>query len=73
MQFIVNYRVSVEDQVKSGFYVHDENATSELTTANEALIRFQEAYPDRAFDLPLERFSLERFNELLDFLGESPR
>jgi len=69
-KFIVNWREDHESQVKSAFYKKNKNAEDTIENKENQLREWSKSQPkDRTFDIPLESFSLEIFNELIDWLG----
>ena len=73
VRFIVNYRLDLRQQARSGFFGHRSAATSavieDLQINTTAMINAVQATGVPYFLLPLEAFSTTTFNELLHWLG----
>lgn len=77
-QFVLTYRLDETLQAHSGFWgkhppanlSHQKDGViSLLDNMTVTLKRFEELHPGQVFALPLEKFSVPRFNELLAWLG----
>jgi hypothetical protein len=64
---ILNYRMNLTAQAQSSFHAY-WNDTEELMLSNLEDMR-NAAYGAKVFELPLEEFSLEKFNQLIEWLG----
>jgi len=69
-KIIFSYRNDLEEQLLSMRKVYGEYDYFGVRQANERIQEFAKQHPDRTFKLPLEDFSVKRFNDLLHFLGE---
>eukprot|EP00440_Ansanella_granifera_P064255 gb/GFBE01069663.1/.p1 GENE.gb/GFBE01069663.1/~~gb/GFBE01069663.1/.p1 ORF type:complete len:300 (+),score=53.60 gb/GFBE01069663.1/:1-900(+) len=67
---VLNYREDLEQQLISQSRAFGDFDYHITDAANKALHKFASRHASRSFVLPLEQFSVERFNELLHFLGE---
>jgi len=69
-KIILSYRTDLEEQLLSMRAVYGEFNYFGVRDANRQIQKFAKQHPDRTFTLPLEEFSVGRFNDLLRFLGE---
>lgn len=69
-RFIFNYRKNFEQQAKSGFYRdgHRRNI-QKLALLNREVVKLAKLYPETSYLLPLEDFSVDKFNGLLSWIG----
>jgi hypothetical protein len=67
-KFIINVR-NASEQASSGMFLRDEIEVREVEEANKVLTEWGRNHSNISFHLPVEEFSVARFNDLLDFLG----
>eukprot|EP00930_Biecheleria_cincta_P070257 TRINITY_DN57902_c0_g1_i1.p1 TRINITY_DN57902_c0_g1~~TRINITY_DN57902_c0_g1_i1.p1 ORF type:complete len:291 (-),score=49.89 TRINITY_DN57902_c0_g1_i1:135-1007(-) len=69
-KIILSYRNDLEEQLSSMRVAYGEYDYFGVRHANQQIQKFANQHLDRTFRLPLEEFSVGRFNDLLHFLGE---
>ncbi|CAJ1334252.1 unnamed protein product, partial [Effrenium voratum] len=67
---VLSYRKELEDQLLSQSYALGDFQWYVTVEANQAMENFAARHPEKTFSLALEDFGVERFNQLLGFLGE---
>jgi len=68
-RFIVNTRIDMEAQSRSGFWAENPNALADIKKKTAVLEQWQPHHTDRAIWFPLEKFSVAEFNHLLQWLN----
>ena len=72
-KIIVNYRRSIEEQSKSGFYSErDETVRTTveyLETETSTMVNWGRSHPDQVYLFPLEDYSPSNFTRLFHWLG----
>ena len=68
VRIIRSFRRNVAKQLNSAFWKTIKGASTLLQRHTAEMFRATSSYPN-VFDLPLEEFSVAKFNELLSFLG----
>jgi len=69
-KIILSYRNNTEEQSHSAFYKNHQAATTELEDANNFMFKLHNANPSWMYLLALEDFSIEKFDDLLQWVGE---
>lgn len=69
-KIILSYRKNIEEQSHSAFYKNNKAATTKLKDANNFIFKLHNANPSWMYLLALEEFSIEKFDDLLLWVGE---
>lgn len=70
-KFILSIREDVSNQAKSAFHRKEKRTETSLLNKNELLINLSMNHSDYMHLIKLEEFSIDRFDELLSFLGRT--
>lgn len=69
-KLILSYRNNTQEQSHSAFYKNNKGASKELDNANNFMLKLHNANPSWMYLLALEEFSIEKFDDLLQWVGE---
>lgn len=70
-KFILSIREDVSNQAKSAFHRKEKRTETSLLNRNELLINLSTNHSDYMHLIKLEEFSVDRFDEILSFLGRT--